>query len=67
MQNRRKIGKAANTVHEAVGTDTVPVSASDRNREICLWNRKALAHIAALPADQQAQSLLALHLEDMAE
>lgn len=67
MQNRRKIGKAANAVHEAVGTDTVPVSASDRNRETCLWNRKALAHIAALPADQQAQSLLALHLEDMAE
>jgi hypothetical protein len=66
-QNRHKLEKALKAVYAAAKPDATAATPSDPDHADCVWDRKALTFIATLPPDQQAQSLLALHLDNLIE
>lgn len=66
-QNRRKLQKALKAIYAAAKPSAAPEVQADPDHADCVWDRKALAFVAALPPDQQAESLLALHLDNLIE
>jgi hypothetical protein len=45
----------------------VPHLKEEPQKQVCIWDRKALAHIATLPPDAQAATLIALQRDASAD
>ena len=67
LQTRRATAKAVKAVYDVVDAAVVPHLKEEPQKQVCIWDRKALAHIATLPPDAQAATLIALQRDASAD